>query len=327
MNSLDIFGKFKDRQSASSVLGGFTSIVALVFVVVLIATHLSSMKSDNLHRELKIDFHKVDQHVRADLDIILFNAPCDIISLGYKDFLGEEVQDIHISKVYVDENGKSEGAPEYSWSKPVTVESLKELVKKWPGCRMRGTFNSIMKVKGILYASFAYHLNLYNDLVRAEGVKVNLDYQVYHLHFGSVENNQKIEQTLKPYHEEIHTELNPFLDEVPHKKGNFLAFMYIQAFPFEVIDDVRKQNFSSFQYSLIRNYKQLEAGATLEGPSVNFELEFLPVISVYHIKVVPRFKTLIGILGACGGLFSIFGILNSLLSGFSRRISGASELN
>ena len=292
-----------------------------MFVIVLISTHVSRMKSDNLHRELKIDFHKIDQHVTADLDLVVFNAPCDIVSLGYKDYLGEDFHDIHITKEYVNSQGRSDGAPQFDWNKPVNTESVKSLAREWPGCKLKGKFNNIMKVKGIITVGFEDHISVFNDLANSENIKLNLDHKVFHLKFGATENNEKIEQTLKPYHEDIHTELNVFLNETEVRKGKFNSFMYIQIFPFEVIDDTKKENFTSFQYSLTKNYKQMETGIiSMQGPSINFELEFLPVISVYHIKVVPRFKTLISILGACGGLFAIFGILNAFLSTISEKM-------
>jgi hypothetical protein len=318
MNSLDIFGKLKDRQSASSMLGGVTSLIALVCVIILVGIHISRMKSENLHRELKIDFHKIDQHVEGDIDITLYNAPCELVSLDYQDYLGEDIHDIHIDKQYVNKQGTSEGAPTFEWGKPVSADSVKERMKDWPGCRLSGKFKEIMKVNGLLIISFVDHIGVYNELVNTGVNSLDMQYNIDHLFFGSIERNQLIQRRLQPYHEDIHSELNPFKGEKPHTNGKFMAHIHMQIFPFEVIDDINKENLSSFQYSYIKNYKEFVPG-TQSGPLITFRLQFLPIVSVYHIKVLPKFKTVIGILGACGGIFSIFGILNSLLSVFTKK--------
>jgi hypothetical protein len=318
MNSLDIFGKLKDRQSASSMLGGVTSLIALVFVVILVSIHISRMKSENLHRELKIDFHKIDQHVEGDIDITLFNAPCDLVSLDYQDYLGEDIHDIHVTKQYINKAGNSQGAPTFEWGKPVDVNSVKERIKDWPGCRLSGKFTEIMKVNGILLISFVDHLGVYNEMVQTGVNTIDMQYKIDHLYFGPIEKNQLIQRRLSPYHEDIHSELNPFKDEKPHTNGKFMAHIHMQVFPFEVIDDINKETLSSYQYSYIKNYKDITE-AVQTGPLITFRLQFLPIVSVYHIKVLPKFKTVVGILGACGGIFSIFGILNAVLSAFSKK--------
>jgi hypothetical protein len=323
MNSLDIFGKFKDRQSASSVFGGVTSLIALIIVLILFSTYYSRMRSENLHRELKIDFHKADSHIDAHIDMILYNAPCDIVTLDYKDYLGEDIRDIEVSKTYVNAHGSSDGAPAYDNKKPVSAESVAKTIQDWPGCRLTGVFDSIMKVKGILYASFQDHLGVYEELTRMNK-KVNLEYKIEYLYFGSIDKNTRIMRTLHPYHEDIKSELNPFLNEQPHRDGMFTAYLYIQVFPFQVIDDTIKETWSSYQYSYIKNYKQV-VPENREGPTINFELDFLPIISVYHIKVVPRFKTIISLLGACGGVFAVLGIINAILARVGNVVGGGSK--
>lgn len=318
MNSLDIFGKFKDRQSASSMLGGATSLVALLCVIILVSIHITRMRSENLHRELKIDFHRINQHVEGDIDITLFNAPCDLVSLDYQDYLGEDVHDIHVNKEYIDKDGKSDGAPSYDWGKQIDAEAVKERIKDWPGCRLSGRFQDIMKVQGIILISFIDHLGVFRELVNKGVNTIDMQYKIDHLYFGSVDHNIRIKDILKPYHEDIHSELNPFKNEKAHRDGKFMAHIHMQVFPFQVIDDVRKETHSSYQYSYIKNYKPVDKDAQ-NGPMITFRLQFLPIVSVYHIKVLPKFKTIVGILGACGGIFSIFGIINALLSTFIKQ--------
>ena len=324
MNSLDIFGKFKDRQSASSMLGGMTSVVALLCVIILVSMHISRMQSENLHRELKIDFHKIHQHVTGDIDIVLFNAPCDLVSLDYQDYLGEDIHDIHVNKQYLDKDGKSDGAPSFDWGKQIDANSVVERIKDWPGCRLTGQFNNIMKVNGIILISFVDHLGVYGEILNKGINTIDMHYKIDHLYFGPIDNNKRIESILKPYHEDIHTELNPMKNEQAHREGRFNAHVHMQIFPFEVIDDLHKENLSSFQYSYIKNYKPFDANSMQNGPMITFRLQFLPIVSVYHIKVLPKFKTIVGILGACGGIFSIFGILNAFLLSFTKQKESSS---
>jgi hypothetical protein len=77
MNSLDIFGKMKDKKSTSTTVGGLISIISFGIVLALISNHLLNLKSDNLHRELKIDFHKLNEHMDTNIDVTLYNAPAN----------------------------------------------------------------------------------------------------------------------------------------------------------------------------------------------------------------------------------------------------------
>jgi hypothetical protein len=193
----------------------------------------------------------------------------------------------------LDKDGKADESRVYNAETPVTVESVKKSMETHPGCRMHGSFNVVMKVKSSLFFTFQDNFGVYYSLKSSGGPSssLNLEFNIEHLTFGNTDKNKQILDTLLPYHEDIHSELNPIADDKPHRNGLFSAYHYVQVFPFEVINELTNENFHSHQYSFVKNYKPMDANNG-ESPAIFFQMDFLPMISVYHIKTIPKFTTL-----------------------------------
>lgn len=57
-------------------------------------------------KEFRVDYHKTDEHVPINLNIRLFNAPCSVVSIDYRDMMGQDVHDIPVKKFPIDTMGK-----------------------------------------------------------------------------------------------------------------------------------------------------------------------------------------------------------------------------
>ena len=79
----------------------------------LISRNVSDYQQHKLSKEFRVDYHKSDQHVPFYIDITLFNAPCSIVALDYRDMMGQDVHEIPVEKKYID-TFKNEISPEVS---------------------------------------------------------------------------------------------------------------------------------------------------------------------------------------------------------------------
>ena len=71
---------------------------------VLISKNISEHEGHKLVKEFRVDYHKSDQHVRVNIDITMFNAPCSIVSIDYRDLMGQDVHEIPVSKIPIGKN-------------------------------------------------------------------------------------------------------------------------------------------------------------------------------------------------------------------------------
>lgn len=67
--------------------------------------YISEFKSHQIVKEFRVDYHKTDEHVPINIDIKLFNAPCSVVSIDYRDMMGQDIHDIAVKKYPLDTNG------------------------------------------------------------------------------------------------------------------------------------------------------------------------------------------------------------------------------
>lgn len=67
---------------------------------------MKDYEKHKLHKEFRVDYHKSNQHVSLNLEIDLFNAPCQVVSIDYRDFLGQIVDEIKVDKIPLNSDGE-----------------------------------------------------------------------------------------------------------------------------------------------------------------------------------------------------------------------------
>ena len=72
--------------------------------IALISKNVSEFEKHQLVKEFRVDYHKSDEHVPVLIDIRLYNAPCSIVSLDYRDLMGQDIHEIPVHKAYLDKN-------------------------------------------------------------------------------------------------------------------------------------------------------------------------------------------------------------------------------
>lgn len=73
---------------------------------VIIAVHIQQHQPHQLVKEFKVDYHKTDEHVPVNINIRLYNAPCSVVAIEYRDMMGQVGHDIDVKKIPLDSEGK-----------------------------------------------------------------------------------------------------------------------------------------------------------------------------------------------------------------------------
>lgn len=174
-----------------------------------------------------------------------------------------------------------------------------------------------MKVKGLIYIGFRDHMNLYSALRTNKKRKINLNFDLKKLIFGPPDFYYDMIKHLSPYNPNIEDELNPVKNDKPHLNGNFVVKHDLHIFPLEFKSDITGKVIDSYEYTFGKRFEpvsQTKIQSNTGIPAIAFNLDFLPTISVYHIKYMPRIRMVIDLLGLCGGILSLVGVANFLLS-------------
>ena len=172
----------------------------------------------------------------------------------------------------------------------------------------------MMKVRSELHINFRDHSAMYQALKRDSKLKINLNYQLKSLVFGKHKDHHKIFRYLHKYKNSVsRSELNPAILEKKHLNGNFVVKHNLHVFPVEFKSDFSNTKVDSYQYSMVKKFKPISRGS-LETPDITFQVEFVPLVRVWHLKQMSKKKLIINLLGVCGGVYSMVGIVNWFMS-------------
>ena len=234
-----------------------------------------------------------------------------MVDMEYRDLMGQDVHEIPLIKNYVkadrvDYNDKK-------WVKATNLNDIKKEAKEFPGCRLRGEFNSLMKVKAEIHVNFREQQAVYQSLKKDPEMNLNLNFHLQSMFFGDKQSYYNLASYMEKYEPKIRTELNPAMAEKAHDKGNFAVKYNLHVFPVEFKSDFTGTVIDSYQYSMVSKFKPISVDS-IDLPDITFQVEFVPFVRVWHLQKLSMRKFAIGILGICGGVYSMLSIVNWFLS-------------
>ena len=198
------------------------------------------------------------------------------------------------------------------------LEDIKKESKTHPGCRLEASFAKVMKTRAEIHVNFKDHNAIYQLLRREQGSRINLNYELKTLIFGGMKAHNQMVERMQEWHPKIEEELNPVMSDRPHRNGNFVVKHNLHIFPVEYKSDLvhpgaqKGDIIDSYEYSIVKKFKAISSNG-MDSPDIVFQLEFLPITSVYHLKKMPVRKLVVNLLAVCGGVFSMMGIVNWFL--------------
>ena len=176
-----------------------------------------------------------------------------------------------------------------------------------------------MKVKSVI----RIYLNVQQlQLMNLNPKKFNLEYHLKSLTFGSHLNQTMTMLNLSKFESDIALSIDPLSTEKPNRDWNasYSAKHNIKVFPVKFKSDLEpSKNTGSYEYSFIKKLKPLNDSPLQQG-SLDFQFEFLPIVSVYHIKKTSKIKLIIGVFAISGGVFVIFEVINNFLASLFKKL-------
>lgn len=192
------------------------------------------------------------------------------------------------------------------------VIELKHDAEKYPGCRVIGKLDRAYKADSVVTIGFKDQSVLYNFAKNNNEVDISLNYRLNMFRLGTENDFQGVVQYLGPYHPDIMFEMNPaYLDEA-HEQDSFVAQMNMHIFPVEYKSDFNEDDIMSYQYSFVKNYKPALL-ADHKIPSIEIELQFLPLRKVYYMKRVSVWNTVLRTLAKLGGILGVIEVISYLI--------------
>ena len=202
-----------------------------------------------------MDYHKSDEHVPVNINLFLPNAPCSMVDMEYRDLMGQDVHEIPVKKTYIDRNGKE--FSDKKWVRATNLSDIKKEAKEYPGCRLWGDFNNLMKVKAEIHVNFRESQAVYQSLKKDPEMNLNLNFHLQSMFFGDKPSYYKLADYMEKYEKKIRYELNPAMEEDPHNNGNFLVKYNLHVFPVEFKSDFTGTVIDSYQYSMVSKFKPI----------------------------------------------------------------------
>lgn len=270
-----------------------------------------------LRKEYKIDYSKSSEKVNVHFDLSFFNGPCTLLEANYMDIMGTNLVSIPIKKYEIDAERKVSSVQfKENHAYLFNQTKLMDQAEKFPGCRIIATFG-VFKAKGEMHFSFIDHYSMYKSIAFSKKLNVHLGFKLNKLYIGDWESHEKVINDLKPYYPLVESDFNPYLSEVEHKYGHFSAIYNLHIFPVEFRSDFHthkdgKEKDKSFHYSMVENVKPIKKHN--KTPDVIFQIEFLPLIKMYHLKMRNFRLWFLTVLGVCGGVLGLSGVVNKLIN-------------
>lgn len=261
--------------------------------------------------EMTADINNDSSHLNINIDILLHEVPCHIVSLDVQDIMGSHSSkfDSQLRKYRTDT--KKEMIGEYTDPAPSedssagqpNFEEVKKALKEKEGCRLTGQV-SVLRVPGSLYISTYQYAAVVHKL-RLEGIKVfDFSHTVNHISFGEEEDLKAI---ITLFNTGI---LNPIDGtEKQHKNKNEIDEYYLNVVPTTYVD-LNGKSYKAHQFVSNSNVLPLD-GRKLQALYIRFDISPIMVKYTMHKERIHYF--LIEICAIVGGIYSITSILLSFI--------------
>ena len=92
-------------------------------------------------------------------------------------------------------------------------------------------------------------------------------------------------------------------------------FYFMKIIPHEFYDDINERNWNSYSYSLAHNKKMMGDN---DAPTITMKVEYAPVKMQIVKKKREAGRFMINMSAIVGGVFVIFGLINSIFAGCVR---------
>ena len=265
--------------------------------------------------ELLIDNSISSSSLKINVDLTMHRIPCYILNMDISDFTGAHTSNVKgtLTKTSLDANGKilkedksalgEKHDHDHNKEEKFTTGDVIKAFNENQGCRLTGSF-SVMRLPGNFHvASHTFAPIIREFREKGQNIRFNLTHTIHHISF---EDEKDVSVIKEKFNEGIMTPMDGFY-LVDDTQGSLLNY-YINIIPTEY-EDVDNKVYQAFQFT----YKQKKVDSGRMIPTIFFRYDISPMKMKYTKYYPGHFDGLINICAIFGGMFTIAGIIDSLL--------------
>ena len=309
IKELDVYKKVPQNLAEPTLIGAVISIFAAGCMMLLFFTELNRYLTPTTSSEMFVDVNRGSEQLPISFDVTLHKFPCAGVSVDAQDVMGTHIPNISESIVLMrlDQNGQQ--LPEDISA--VSAQKIKEQFDNQEGCRVIGNL-SVNKVPG----NFHLGTHAYGAWIKQavpDSNKLDMGHTVNHLRFGDNEDIEKIRQQF------VEGVLDPLDNTSREKTGaqqiDFEYYLKVVPTTYEKEDlQISVHQFTS------NNHEQF--GSTT---AIYFRYELSPVTVRYTQTNQSAFTFIVQICAIIGGVFTVVGIIDSLLHASVKALFGKKD--
>jgi hypothetical protein len=276
----------------------------------------------NYHKKIMTTLTYVDKdrgsdQVSVNIDIDLYNYPCELLSIEIKNDLGLKVQNIEGNLTKYSINSKNE----ILGQKPYALENLgrfghdhdhiaqpdyelvKYQIKNNEGCKLEGNFNIDAVPGSIVISGKAFYPTI--ERLRREGLdKSNFEHKINYLFFGDSLNKRDLRFSF------LRNNLFNTLNEKTRKndKNQMIYQYYLKVIPVKFRHE-DTTTINKYQYT----YNSFADFAYNGLPAIYFKYDLSPITIEYKYTHMKFLTFLINVFAILGGVFTVAGILDAII--------------
>lgn len=267
-----------------------------------------------------VDVSKGSEQLKINMEIKLKSIPCSIISMSIDDKVGSisHNQFNSILKQRINSNGQviERNIPltnaANSALTPESYEKVKESLIAKEGCVVSG-FVIVNRVPGSLYLTPRPYAHYLSQFMREPNSTyyIDMSHTITHLSFGEKTDLEYIKTNF------YNGTFNPLdgVTKADNHKNNIFQY-YLNVVPTKY-SDVRKKEFNANQFTANSNIVHEDA----VFPALYFQYDMSPILVSYSLSHPSIFQAIVNVFAIFGGIFTIAGIIDSIMHRFTVKVS------
>jgi len=283
-------------------------LISTLIMGVLFITEFNEFLKVQTVSEMFIDINRGGEKLNINVDLMFTRFPCDIISLDAQDVMG--THHVNVAGSLVKKRLNKDGQIFADFvdvpNQAPNLGRVKEAFTNQEGCQLIGAVE-VNKVPGNVHVSSHAYQFLLGEIYAQNGIAtLDLSHKINHVSFGTDEDIKEIK---KKFNKGV---LNP-LDGVQVVRNEQLRNVgvmtqyYINVVP-TTYQDLNGKELYVHQFAV--NSNSLE---TFNVPAVYFRYDLSPVTVKFSLKKESFFHFLVQICAIIGGIFTVAGIIDSLV--------------
>mmetsp|Transcript_111256 Transcript_111256/g.346809 ORF Transcript_111256/g.346809 Transcript_111256/m.346809 type:complete len:348 (+) Transcript_111256:136-1179(+) len=323
----DLYRKVPRDLTEPTLSGAAVSCCTVTLAAYLFLSEFFVFVQRRWESEMFIAESKTEEKLQINMDITLPSMPCELLSFDAQDVMGSHEVDAHgnlfrerlTSKgdvIAKEEMKGSQHGASSSLSRHFSfgydnqdVDRIRKMIHSGEGCRVAG-FVRVNRVPGNVHLSTYSHSYLFGSLYQ-ETRNINISHRINHISFGTDDDISYVKKHFKGTG--IVSPLDGMSQIVTEKKN---AYGYSDSAIFEYYTKVVPTTYAPLDKPPLHVY-QFTANSNKitnqQMPSLYLRYDFSPVTVKYQETREKFSHFLVQICAVIGGIFTVAGILDSVL--------------